>query len=160
MSIKVNCKDDELLSLTIDGEDYYLEDDHVIIPIPVLTKQNIMDLPKDCVVEICDSINDNTVICHNVPTTIEIKDDNSIEIIYDETTTRKYWDGPVGLKLVMETKRDIILERHKEIGDVDVWNYGDDGAYISLFYSYTTLIQPMPILSKNYLCSLINCSMR
>lgn len=38
------------------------------------------------------------------------------QVFYDELITRKYWDGPIGLKLYMETKKDVIEERSKEIG--------------------------------------------
>lgn len=48
--------------------------------------------------------------------------------------TRKYWDGPIGLKLYMETKKDVIEERSKEVGDAHLENYGDDGAYIHLVF--------------------------
>lgn len=34
----------------------------------------------------------------------------------------------------METKRDVIEERSKEVGDIHLENY-DDGAYIHLAYS-------------------------
>ena len=34
----------------------------------------------------------------------------------------------------METKRDVIEERSKEVGDVHLQNYDDDGAYIHLVF--------------------------
>jgi hypothetical protein len=138
MSIKTKYDDGELIGLSINDNDYCLEDDHVIIPIPVLLKQEIKDLPKSCIIEICDNISDRLIVSHNVPITIEKKDDDTVEVIYDETITRKYWDGPIGLKILMETKRDIIIERHNEVGDVNVDYYDDDGAYISLRYSFIT----------------------
>lgn len=138
LNIKANYEGNEIISLIIDDEEYYSETDHFIIPISVLRKQDIEDLPKGCVVEICDNMDGNTIMCHNIPTTFEIMEDGKIKIIFDDTTTRKYWDGPIGFKLVMETKRDIILERHNEIGDIDLLSYDDDGAYISLCYSCIT----------------------
>ena len=35
----------------------------------------------------------------------------------------------------MDTKKDVIEERSKEVGDVSLDNYDDDGAYIHLVYS-------------------------
>ncbi len=34
----------------------------------------------------------------------------------------------------METKKDVIEERSKEVGDAHLENYGDDGAYIHLVF--------------------------
>ena len=138
MGIEVKMVDDELSAIVVDEEYFRAEDERVIIPIPVLRKHMIKDFPKNCLVEICESIDDRAVICHNVPTTFVIMDNGSIKVVFDELTTRKYWDGVVGLKLLMETKRDVIQERSKEVGDVFLENYDDDGAYISLNYSYKT----------------------
>lgn len=140
MSIEVLQEDGEVYCIKLDGNAFYLEDDKVIIPIYVLKKQDINAFPRNCLVEICESFDDRSVVCHNVPTTFEIKDDGLVEVVFDETMTRKYWDGAVGLKLLMETKRDVILERNKEVADVNLEHYDDDGAYISLVYSYMTKV--------------------
>lgn len=43
----------------------------------------------------------------SVPMTFVKVGKNEFQVIYDELITRKYWDGPIGLKLYMETKRDV-----------------------------------------------------
>lgn len=135
MSVETVYEDGELMSVVIDDEEYEVEEDRIVIPIPVLIKQKLSDFPKGCTLEICDSQSKEIVFCHNVPTTIQIMDDGVFEVTFDETTTRKYWDGPISLKLYMETKRDVITEREKAVGDIRVENFDDDGAYISLTYT-------------------------
>jgi Restriction endonuclease len=70
-----------------------------------------------------------------IPTTIRRVGDNKVLLSFEDSGTRKYWDGRVGFSHYMETKRDIIAERQKEIGDVALDSYDDDGAYISLHFS-------------------------
>ena len=76
-------------------------------------------------------------------------DKNEFQVIYDELITRKYWDGPIGLKLYMETKMDVIEERSKEVGDVNLEDYDDDGAYIHLVYSTKIYTDDMSELLSN-----------
>ena len=54
---------------------------------------------------------------------------------FEDYGSRKYWDGRIGFLPYMETKRDIVKEREKEIGDIKFENYEDDGAWIWLSYS-------------------------
>lgn len=54
---------------------------------------------------------------------------------FEDSGRRKYWDGPIGFRLYMETKRDIVIERQKEVGDIKFETYEDDGDYIFLRYS-------------------------
>ena len=137
MSISLRHEDDGIYSLIIDENEYFTEgDDKFIVPIAVLTKQEIKEFPKNCFIEICDSCNDNIIMTHNAPATISVGDDGVYDVEFYECITRKYWDAPVGLKLYMETKRDIIQERNREIGDVNLDDYDDDGAYIHISYSF------------------------
>lgn len=137
MSITIKYEDGYIYSLMIDDDEFFAEDENrVIVPIYALVKQDIRDFPRDCSIEICDSINDHLIITHNVPTTITLGIDGIYNVCFDECITRKYWDAPVGLKLYMKTKREIIQERNREIGDVSLDHYDDDGAYITMSYSY------------------------
>ena len=74
---------------------------------------------------------------------------NEFQVIYDELITRKYWDGPIGLKLYMEAKKDVIEERSKEVVDVNLEDYDDDGAYIHLVYSTKIYTDDMIELLSN-----------
>lgn len=138
MSITPKYEDDMLYSLCLGDEEFFSEgDDKVIIPISVLKGESIEDWPSNTTIEICDAADGNAIILHNTPTTITKLNSGEIQIEFDETITRKYWDAPIGLKLWMETKRDIIAERGSQVGDVSVDSYEDDGAWISLTYSST-----------------------
>ena len=85
----------------------------------------------------------------SVPMTFVKVGKNEFQVIYDELITRKYWDGPIGLKLYMETKTDVIEERSKEVGDIHLENYDDDGAYIHLAYSTKISTDDMSELLSN-----------
>lgn len=136
MSIHIERDGDAIYSITIDGKRYDSdEDDCVTIPIKDLISQDISDFPQGIKIELCDDVNDNAVILHNIPTHCTLIDENRFKVYFDETETRKYWDAPVGLKLWMETKRDIIIDRSKNLDDIKLEHYDDDGAYISLMYS-------------------------
>lgn len=64
------------------------------------------------------------------------------EYVKDEAT--KYWNEPIRAKLYMETKKDVIEKRLKEVGDVHLDNYDDDGAYIHLVYDWKEMIRNSP----------------
>lgn len=137
MSVEVNIEDGIICSVVIDGEEFDSEEDNlVVIPIPLLLKQDIKDFPVGLTIELCDSIQENTIMIHNVPTYCTLVSENKFQIIVEETIARKYWDAPIGLKLWMETKRDIVNDRNNNFGNVKIENYKDDGAYISLSYSF------------------------
>ena len=136
MSMELIYKNEEQYSLDIDGENFDFEDDNlVVVPVSILAKQKVEDFPKGIELELCDSFDDNMVVVHNIPTRISLMDKNEFRVSFDETITRKYWDGPIGLKLWMETRRDIIVDRNKNLNDITLDGYDDDGVYISLTYS-------------------------
>ncbi|MGB4311354.1 MAG: hypothetical protein WBJ17_00330 [Natronincolaceae bacterium] len=136
MGIIINYEENMVYSIQIDDNEFFTEgDNRVIIPMSVLKNQLIKELPSDVIVELCDSIHENIIMIHNVPTSIMKVDSGKILIEFEETITRKYWDAPVGLRLWMEMKRDIISERATDVGDVRMDAYDDDGTWISLCYS-------------------------
>jgi hypothetical protein len=75
------------------------------------------------------------IVIDQVPFSIRKKDNNTIQVEFEDSGTRKYWDGTIGFKPYMEAKKAIVAERSKEIGDVELVHYEDDGAYIHLSYS-------------------------
>ncbi len=136
MSVEVVYEEKDLCAIIIDGEHFDTEEDNlIIIPIRALLEQNIDDFPQGITIELCDDISENVIMTHNVPTRCTLLSKNKFNVSFDETMTRKYWDAPVGLKLWMETRRDIILDRNKNLGDINLEQFDDDGAYISLVYS-------------------------
>lgn len=138
----------DMCSLVIDGEEYVEDEERAIIPKAVLKQIRVEDIPDNFQIEVCES-KDSSVIMVSVPMTFVKVGKNEFQVIYDELITRKYWDGPIGLKLYMETKRDVIEERSKEVGDVHLENYDDDGAYIHLAYSTKIYTDDMSELLSN-----------
>lgn len=136
MAIKVEYEDEEIISLSIDGDQYETEGgDFFVVPSSVLAKQDVSELPNGVKIELCESYNEHMVELKNVPTYITKIDDYKFFVDFDETTYRKYWNGLVGLNVYMETKRDIIKDRQVNLSDITLDSYEDDGAWISLQYS-------------------------
>ena len=72
--------------------------ERAIIPKAVLKQIRVEDIPDNFQIEICES-KDSSVIMVSVPMTFVKVGKNEFQVIYDELITRKYWDGPIGLKL-------------------------------------------------------------
>lgn len=133
LSVSFDKTEDEY-SLVIDGEEYIeAHDEGAIIPKAILEKIKIEDIPEDLKIEVCDA-KDSSAIVISIPASFKKIGKNEFEIYYNELISRKYWDGPVGLKHYMETKKEIIEERSEEVKDVWLDNYDDDGNYIDLTY--------------------------
>lgn len=133
LSISFNKTDDEY-SFIIDGEEFIDEyGEKAIIPKKILEKIKVDDIPDNFEIEVCDSV-DPSLIVISIPMSFVKTDKNEFEIYYNEMNARKYWDGPVGLKLYMDTKKEIIEERSREVNDIWIDNYDDDDNYISLSY--------------------------
>lgn len=56
----------------------------------------------------------------------------------DHTWTRKYWYAPLGLEQYLDLVRRAVETRHRTKGDVELIDYDDDGAYISLRFMIAT----------------------
>lgn len=91
-------------------------------------------LPCNIEIEICESKTSDMIVV-DVPAAFTKIGENQFLVQYEQLIPRKYWDGQVGLKLYMETKRDIIQERSQNVGDIYLEYYEDDGNYICLQYS-------------------------
>ena len=137
MEIKYIEEEGYLESIIIDGQTFDFEDENsVTIPSKVLADIKTNDLKGDVAISVCEQILDNVIHISSSPYSIQKIENNKIQIHVDETGTRKYWDGEVGYKLYMETKKTIIQDRQKEIQDVELDNFEDDGAWISLQYHF------------------------
>src|SRR5437762_3205011 len=93
----------------------------------------VKDLPDDAMFEVCDRA-EESIIIRDSPVTIRVEriDDNHVQVAFEDFGTRKYWDGAVTFKSYMEAKRDAVQERAKEVGDLRLDEYDDDGAWIHL----------------------------
>lgn len=111
-----------------DGESWFAPKD-------IFKNVKISDLPESIEFELCQSCSNNSVTLDSIPTKIKRIGGNKILISFDDTGTRKYWDGEIGFSLFMETKKKIIQEREINEKDLKLDDYDDDGAFISLLFS-------------------------
>jgi hypothetical protein len=56
----------------------------------------------------------------------------------DHTWTRKYWYSPLGLEQYLDLVRRAVETRHRVRGDVELTDYDDDGAYVTLRFRINT----------------------
>jgi len=132
----VRDKDNLAEQILINGEEIDSDDGEVfLVPKGLLKGVSFNEMPEDVSFEICDKVEKDVVILDTWPMTISKISDNKAYVHFEKSFRRKYWDGDIGLKLYMETKRDIIKEREKEIGDLKFESYDDDGDYIFLTFS-------------------------
>ena len=121
---------DELLESKYDDDN-----ETYIVPKGLLKNMAFKEMPKGVAFEVCDKIEDGVIHLSTIPFEISKISDNKAHICFEDSGRRKYWDGDIGYKLYMETKREIIENREKEIGDVELEDYQDDGDYIFLTFS-------------------------
>lgn len=126
-------------SIVINGIEFDVEDDEYkfVIPRSVVSGVRFDELHPLYRMEICEKIQDEIIFLDTIPYTItrEVESRNTVVVEFEDSGRRKIWDGPIGFKLYMETKRDIISERQKEVSDIALDSYEDDGDYIFLRYS-------------------------
>jgi hypothetical protein len=106
-----------------------------VTPTAFLLPYKVSELPENVSFSLCKEIQDDVLVLDHIPTTIRRISADKVLLSFEDSGTRKYWDGKVGFSHYMETKRDIIAERQKEIGDIALDSYDDDGAYIFLHFS-------------------------
>lgn len=129
--------EDYIEAIEIDGETFDFEDDNLVtIPSKVLADVKTNDLRDDTEINVCEQILDNVVHISSAPYCLKKIGDNKVRVSVDETGTRKYWDGEVGFKLYMETKKSIVQDRQKEVNDITLDDYDDEGNWISLQYHF------------------------
>lgn len=135
----VRDEDGNVLSVRINDEVLESRDDEdnetYVVPKGLLRNIPFREMPKGVSFEVCDKIEDGVIHHSTIPFEISKISDNKAYVYFEDSGRRKYWDGDVGYKLYMETKREIIKTREKEIGDVQLEDYDDDGDYIFLRYS-------------------------
>jgi hypothetical protein len=126
----------EIISIEINGEKLNSDDGETwIIPKALFRKLRVSELPEKIIFELCDYYEDNTVVLDTIPIRIRKIDTTSVFIEFEDSGTRKYWDGKIGFKYFMEAQKDIIEQREKEMNDIKLESYEDDGAWIHLLYS-------------------------
>jgi hypothetical protein len=128
--------DDEILAITINGEAVDSQDgESWTVPKALLHNIPLNQLPLGVDFDICSSIQESVIMIDTIPMTLTRTGEGQAMVGFDDSGTRKYWDGAVGFKPYMEAKKAVVETRAKEIGDVIFESYEDDGAWISLRYS-------------------------
>jgi hypothetical protein len=136
MGIEIIKEDDDIISVKIDGEALETDDgESFITPLSLLVDKNSYELPIGIKFSICNRIEDKIIFLDTIPLTVNRIDSEIVELIFEDSGRRKYWNGSVGYNIWMETKRDIIVEREKALNDIKLIEYNDDGDYIFLVYS-------------------------
>ena len=137
MAINVVRDQDGLIEqILINGQEIDSEDGETYqVPKGLLKGTRFSEMPQNVSFEICHKIEEGIIILDTLPFKISKISDNKAHVYFEDSGRRKYWDGDVGFKLYMETKRDVIKEREKEIGDLKFESYDDDGDYIFLTFS-------------------------
>lgn len=135
MSIDIKYEDGDVYTIFIDETELENDGENFIAPKHLLKDKKVNDVPENITFEICWQHIENVIHLDTIPYNITRIGDNKVIAHFSDSGRRKYWDGNYGFKLYMETKRDIVKEREKEIGDTKFVNYEDDGDYIFLDYS-------------------------
>ena len=134
--IEVDGDPDEILSIRVNGEPLHSDDGETwYLPKGLIGDSPVSQLPEAAVFEICDRIEDSVIMMDTIPIRVQRVGGNRIQLEFEDAGTRKYWDGSIGFKTYMETKKGIVEERAAQVGDIALTGYEDDGAWIHLRYS-------------------------
>lgn len=121
-------------AIKIDGENLDSDDGDVwYLPKGLCGTLKTADLPEGIEFLLCKRAAE-VIELDSAPITIR-REGARVLARVDETGTRKYWDGAVGFKLFMETRRQLVEERERELKDVKFEAFEDDGAWISFVWS-------------------------
>jgi len=136
MAINVMRDQDGIIEQILINDEEIESDDGETSHVPkgLLKGIRFSEMPNDISFLICERIEEGIVILNTLPFRIFKISDEKAYVYFEDLGRRKYWDGDVGYKLYMETKRDVIIEREKEIDDIKIESYDDDGDYIICNY--------------------------
>ena len=134
--IEVDGEPDEFVSIRINGESLHSDDGETwYLPKGLIGDVPVSQLPETAVFELCDRVEDSIIMMDTIPIRIQRTGSNRVRLEFEDSGTRKYWDGTIGFKTYMETKKGIVEERAAQVGDIELVTYEDDGAWIHLAYS-------------------------
>jgi hypothetical protein len=134
--IEIDRDEDEILAIRIDGESLDSDDGETwFLPKGLIGELAVNELPDQAVFEICNRIENSVVMLDTIPIHLQKIGNNRVRLDFDDSGTRKYWDGTIGFKAYMEAKKAILEERETQVRDVSLDSYEDDGAWIHLAYS-------------------------
>jgi len=110
----------------------------VVLPLSVLSKLTLDDLPDGLEIEI-GTLKDRVI--HLEWQGRLLRSGHRLIAEAEYIHTRKYWYAPLGLEQYMDLVRRAVETRHRMHGDVEPGDYEDDGAYIHFHFSISTAEQ-------------------
>ena len=147
MPIEYIGEEDYFEEIIIDGQKFEAEDENAFtVPKSLLRGVRLEEINPSITINVCEKVEDEIIFITSIPYSIRNLDNTNAEILFEDSGRRKFWDGQVGFKPYMETKRDIILERQQELGDIHLDSYDDDGDYIFINYSITVEAETLGLL--------------
>lgn len=147
MPIEYIGEEDYFEEIIIDGQKFEAEDENAFtVPKSLLRGVRLEEINPSITINVCEKVEDEIIFITSIPYSIRNLDNTNAEILFEDSGRRKFWDGQVGFKPYMETKRDIILERQQELEDVHLDSYDDDGDYIFINYSITVEAETLGLL--------------
>lgn len=134
--LEIKVSGDEISEIYVRGESLQSDDgENWFLPKGLIGDLLVRDLPEGAIFEVCSQVENSVVMLDSIPIRIQKSGENRALVEFEDSGTRKYWDGSVGFKAYMEAKKSIVEERAQEVGDVELADYQDDGAWIHLLYS-------------------------
>jgi hypothetical protein len=112
------------------------EEDPIVLTEAVLAKLQIDDVPDGASFQV-GTHKDNAI--HLAWNGTIHRHGNRLFGEADHTWTRKYWYSPLGLEQYFDLVRRAVEARHRTRGDVELSDFDDDGAYISLRFRIDTI---------------------
>jgi len=147
MPIEYIGEEDYFEEIIIDGQKFEAEDENAFtVPKSLLRGVRLEEINPSITINVCEKVEDEIIFITSIPYSIRNLDNTNAEILFEDSGRRKFWDGQVGFKPYMETKRDIILERQQELEDIHLDSYDDDGDYIFINYSITVEAETLGLL--------------
>jgi hypothetical protein len=134
--IEVEGESDDIQSIRVNGESLRSDDGETwYLPKGLIGEALVNQLPETAVFEICDRVEDSIIMMDTIPIRMQRIGDNRVRLDFEDSASRKYWDGTIGFKAYMEAKKGVVEERATQVGDIALGGYEDDGAWIHLTYS-------------------------
>src|SRR5690606_26091235 len=118
--IEIDGEEDEISAIRVSGEALRSDDGETwFLPKALISADMLVnELPEHVTFELCERIEGDMIMMDNIPVRIARIGADRLHIEFEDSGTRKYWDGAVGFKPYMEAKRAVVEERAAEVGDI------------------------------------------
>jgi hypothetical protein len=115
--IEIKEEHEEIFSISINDEKLQSDDGEIWhLPKGLVGDTSVEEMPVNVVFEVCSRIENSMIFIDSVPFSIRKKNNTTVQVKFNDSGTRKYWDGTIGFKPYMEAKKAIVEERAKEVG--------------------------------------------